>query len=356
MTTTPKLKIGIIGAGKAGSELHLNAYRSIQDVEVVALIDREAEKAKLVAAEKGIPLVFSSLEEAIKAVHLDVVSICTPPFTHFEIAKTAIANGINVLLEKPILETIEEADALDQILKNSAVKFSAIHQQKYFPGNVKAKEMLESGELGEIHKIDVVWMVNGHNNYMTRDENFWCHKLPGGRWQEMVAHPIYKVMQFAGELELEHVSLRNLKNTFPWMAGDEVELLYKAEKAYVTIRLSVNNEGHDYNYMMLYGSKKMIYTDGYNVIDFRDRIYPKPVPKERLSALVLKGIKNRLGLSPKPVSHETIEKGHLPIIRRFVDYIQGRADVPPVSWREAYLTHKLVLQTGEEIKRLRSLL
>lgn len=201
-----KLKIAIIGAGKAGRELHYNGYQSNPHAEVSVLIERDTELGRRVATEKNIPHVFTSLGEALRHEKIDIASICTPPFTHLDIARQLIDNGISFLLEKPILTTLQEAIELDALLQAKPTKFSAIHNHKFWPGIQDALRMFERGDLGDIHKIDIVWMVNGANNYMTRDENFWCHKLPGGRWEEMIAHPIYKSMLFVGDLKLEHVA------------------------------------------------------------------------------------------------------------------------------------------------------
>jgi predicted dehydrogenase len=61
------LKVIIAGAGMAGGELHLNAYRQVPAVEVIALCDPDLEKANSIAGRKGIPYVYSSIEEALNA-------------------------------------------------------------------------------------------------------------------------------------------------------------------------------------------------------------------------------------------------------------------------------------------------
>ena len=345
-----ELQVGIIGAGKAGSELHFDAYNRLPNVKVVALIERDLIRAKQVADQKGIPHVYSSIQDAVKNHKFDIVSICTPPFTHFELAKFLVEQNINFVLEKPILETYEEAESLSKLLVGKNLKFTAIHQKKYNPGLRKALQLHEENKLGEIHKIDFVWMVNGFNNYMTRDKDFWCHKLPGGRWQEMIAHQIYMAYQFVGEMTLDHISMRTINGNWPWLPGDELEIIYKSSKAYITVKLSVNNENGSYNFTQVYGSKQMIAFDTNELFELK----PIVIRNNSLNLKNWLNYKINKVFGSQKVQSESFV-GHQAILGAFVDYVSGKTKHSPVSWEEAYFTHKLVLETGAKIKELSAL-
>jgi len=349
-----QLKVGIIGAGRAGMELHFNAYRAIPGVKVTALIETDTEKGKQLAASKGIPAVYPTLEEALKHETFDIVSVCSPPETHFGLASVLAKNGVNILLEKPIFNTLEEADQFAELLKKYPVKFSAIHQKKFNPGITRAIELSRSGEIGEIHKLDVIWMLDGSENKMTYDPDFWCHKLPGGRWQEMIAHQLYQAYHLVGELTLDHISIRNLKNRYSWLPGDEVEVIYKAPKAYVTIKLSVNNEKSGYLHMMVYGAKKILVVNNFKAVDL-DKAFLTPSPTFRSSVGF---IVRTLLAAVKPKKKPTAAGGQIPKsehfqnVAGFVEYVKGVKPEPPVSWQEAYYIHQLVLEFGAAIQKL----
>ena len=102
---------------------HIEAIRRIPFTEVVSVVDDDIAKASAVAKQMGIQNVFNRFETALENVSFDVVHICTPNETHFSISKSALNAGIDVYCEKPICNTLDEADNLKQIVDVSMCKF-----------------------------------------------------------------------------------------------------------------------------------------------------------------------------------------------------------------------------------------
>lgn len=149
-----KVRIGIIGTGWiAGS--HIREYLKMPDVEIVSgadLIDGKAEKFFKENGVEGAKC-YHDHKELIDAGGIDAVSICTYNSTHAECAIYALEHGVNVLLEKPMCVTTEEAVAICKAEKASG-KILSIGFQPRFDNNMKmVKSIVQSGALGKIYYI-----------------------------------------------------------------------------------------------------------------------------------------------------------------------------------------------------------
>ncbi|HIR56440.1 MAG TPA: Gfo/Idh/MocA family oxidoreductase [Candidatus Gallacutalibacter pullicola] len=154
--TSRKLKVGIIGTGWI-AESHIESYKQMPDVEIVAaadLIPGKAEKFFKRYGVEGVRLYpdHKSMLDA-EAANLDAVSICTYNVTHAECAIYALQKGVNVLLEKPMCVTIEEAAAIMKAEKESGKILSIGFQPRMDENMQMIKKIVESGELGDIYYI-----------------------------------------------------------------------------------------------------------------------------------------------------------------------------------------------------------
>ena len=115
-----KLRIGIIGTGGI-AHAHMRAYLQLPDVEVVAGADIVKGKAREFFDEFDMPqaLAFDSAEEMLRSVELDGVSICTYNQTHAECTVAALEAGLDVLLEKPMCVTMDQAAEILRAEKKS---------------------------------------------------------------------------------------------------------------------------------------------------------------------------------------------------------------------------------------------
>lgn len=154
VSTGRKLKIGIIGTGWI-AESHIESYKQMKDVEVVAaadLIDGKAEKFFKRYGVENVRL-YPNHKAMLDAEELDAVSVCTYNATHAECAIEALNHGVNVLLEKPMCVTTEEAVAIMKAEKKSGKILSVGFQPRLDENMKMIKKIVESGELGEIYYI-----------------------------------------------------------------------------------------------------------------------------------------------------------------------------------------------------------
>ena len=150
-----KLKIGIIGTGWI-AESHIQSYKQMEDVEVVAaadLIPGKAEKFMKRFGVEGVRFYPSHKELIDNEPDLDGVSVCTYNTQHAAPTIYALEHGLPVLLEKPFSVTLEEAEAICKAEKASG-KFVSVGFQPRFDANMQMiKKIVDSGVLGKIYYI-----------------------------------------------------------------------------------------------------------------------------------------------------------------------------------------------------------
>ena len=163
-----KLKVGMIGGGGSDSffgMVHNRAIALDASRELVAGALRSSPEAAMsAAADYGIQG-YPSYQALLAAVQsgeqaLDYVTIVTPNFAHYEPAKAFLQAGIPVLCEKPITMTVAEAEDLAQIVEREQVPFVLAHTYTGHPMMMLAKEMIQSGEIGQVRKV-VSWYNQG---------------------------------------------------------------------------------------------------------------------------------------------------------------------------------------------------
>lgn len=147
-----KVKVLLLGAAFA-ADLHADAYSRLRDkAEIVGIVDKDPERVKALADRYGFTgySVYDSFEKAIDEAECDVVDICLPNFLHHDAAILALKKGRDVICEKPLATTVE--DAIDM------VKTAEKHGRRIYyaedwlgsPSLAKAIEIVNSGAIGEL--------------------------------------------------------------------------------------------------------------------------------------------------------------------------------------------------------------
>ena len=149
-----KLRIGIIGTGWI-AESHIESYKRMKDVKVVAMADLIPGKAEKFAARYGIEncKFYPDHKSMLDSEKLDAVSICTYNTQHAPCAIYALEKGVNVLLEKPMCVTTEEAVEIMRAEKKSGKVLSIGFQPRLDENMQMIKKIVESGVLGKIYYI-----------------------------------------------------------------------------------------------------------------------------------------------------------------------------------------------------------
>jgi predicted dehydrogenase len=143
-----KTRVAVIGIGHLGKE-HARIYKSLPSVELVALCDQDETKKERAEA-LGVPLL-SDYRQLIGKV--DAVSIATPTFTHYAIAKEFLKAKIHTLIEKPICLKLEEADELIELARANQCALQVGHIERHNPGFKRIGEIAKNIRFFEIHRL-----------------------------------------------------------------------------------------------------------------------------------------------------------------------------------------------------------
>ena len=143
------LKVGVLGAGHLG-KIHLRLLNQSDKYELVGFYDVNERTGKQVESEFGYRF-FPDLSSLIEAV--DVVDVVTPTLSHFEVGKQVIQAGKHLFIEKPIANTIEEAEVLVGLAKEYNVKGQVGHVERFNPAFTAAIPKLENPMFIEAHRL-----------------------------------------------------------------------------------------------------------------------------------------------------------------------------------------------------------
>ena len=152
--TTQKVRFGVIGTGGMGSG-HCNMIPAIPETELTAVCDTEPRTLEAITAKHGVPG-FATHTELLDSGLVDAVVIATPHYFHPPIAEDAFVRGIHVMSEKPLAVTVSGADAMIVAAKKSGKKFGVMYQMRTEPQNLAARQLIESGALGDIYRVNLV--------------------------------------------------------------------------------------------------------------------------------------------------------------------------------------------------------
>jgi UDP-N-acetyl-2-amino-2-deoxyglucuronate dehydrogenase len=144
-----RVKIALAGAGVIGTHHGLVISELADRVELVAVVDVHLERAERLAAERG-GKAFTSLTEALAAVPIDIVVVCTPTGRHGELAIEALEAGKHVIIEKPAETTLTKTDKIIEAQHKAGTLVAVISQHRFDESTEIALEAIARGELGRL--------------------------------------------------------------------------------------------------------------------------------------------------------------------------------------------------------------
>lgn len=149
------LGIAVVGCGYWGPNLVRN-FGGAERASVVAVADAQPERAAKLAGQYGIKKVATNASDVIEDPDVDLVVVATPSRTHHALARAAIEAGKHVLVMKPMTTSVEDAEDLIDLADRKGVMLAVDHTFVYTSAVRKMREMVESGDLGDVYYIDSV--------------------------------------------------------------------------------------------------------------------------------------------------------------------------------------------------------
>lgn len=143
------LKVGIIGAGMVVQGAHVKAFQRRDDVVVTAIADPSEECRNKVGEVLGCGRLHDDYRRLLDDTDVAALDVCLPHFMHEEVVLAAFDAGKDVLLEKPIAMTLEEADRMITAAKKAGRQFHVALNQRFYPPHRKLKDIIDAGTYGK---------------------------------------------------------------------------------------------------------------------------------------------------------------------------------------------------------------
>jgi len=186
-----RLKIAVVGTGGWGRQ-HARVFRERRDTDLCAIVGRTAETTEARARQYQTKA-YLDIDEMLEQESPDLVSVCLPNESHFEATLHLLERATPLLVEKPLVFELDEADQLLDAASNKGVFFAINFNHRYAKPVIRAKELIDSGALGEL--VVVTWRFGGEPNFGTHPHanliETQCH---GFDMLEHLSGPITSVM------------------------------------------------------------------------------------------------------------------------------------------------------------------
>ena len=143
------IKVGLVGAGHLG-KIHLRLLNQSEKYQLVGFNDKDIENAKKIEKEFGYKF-YENLDELLEKI--EMLDIVTPTFYHHHYAKIAIERGLNFFIEKPVTQTLEQAEELISLCQERDIKAQVGHVERYNPAFIATKPFIHEPMFIEIHRL-----------------------------------------------------------------------------------------------------------------------------------------------------------------------------------------------------------
>lgn len=169
------IRAAIVGCGRI-SDLHQLGYRNRADAQIIAVCDSKKTRAPKKAGEWGVDKVYTDFRQVLEDREIDLVELLTPHHLHCAMTEEACAAGKHVSVQKPMALSAAEADRMIAAADRAGVLLRVYENFVYYAPAVRAKEMIEGGEIGDIRAVRL------HVSTGTSD-TAWKVPLSAWRWR-----------------------------------------------------------------------------------------------------------------------------------------------------------------------------
>lgn len=255
------IKVALVGIGGMGFA-HFGCYTNnkINDIEVIAVCDIREDMARKKVNNSNIKI-YGDIDEMLEKENPDIVDICTPTYMHKQMSIKALNSGANVICEKPMSLSSEDADEIIKVIEKKGKLFMTAHVVRFMTPYLYLKETVESKELGELLRLDMKRISSAPkwswDNWMLDTEK------SGGTPFDLSVHDIDFVNFMLGEPKDVKGAYYKLKNNNDFLIS---QLIYD--------NCIVSTEGTWYDYEIPFSASfKAVFTNG--TLEYADDIMKK---------------------------------------------------------------------------------
>ena len=214
------LGVAIFGAGRAGNA-HARAISQTAGARLIAVFDADGARAAAFAEDHGCQA-FTSSDEVLRRDDVALVMVALPNFLHERATVDAASAGKHIFLEKPMADTVEECDRMRDAVERAGVQLLVAHSQRYFGSTIRAREIVQGGELGQPVFATDTW----YKNFGLEGRLPWFldRATGGGMWLMNGAHMLDRTCWV---LDSEVASIRAwIGSPFHQLSADDANLAF----------------------------------------------------------------------------------------------------------------------------------
>lgn len=205
------LGVAIIGSGGI-SEGHGNAFARLQGkTKIIAFTDVELERARHRAHQFGAPIAATDYQELLDRDDVHIVSICSPPFNHFQQIKDSLQAGKYVLCEKPVVMNLAQLDDIEKLVQQTGRCFGGAFQWRFGTSIQQIKDLADQGMFGKLVYATNNLFWHRTQEYFDVDWRHTWNKAGGGIIFNLVCHGLDALIYILGDLAWVSAELDALK-------------------------------------------------------------------------------------------------------------------------------------------------
>jgi predicted dehydrogenase len=192
---------GIIGCGDVTEIKSGPAFNKVPNSKLIAVMRRNAEKAKDYAQRHAVEKWYRNADELINDPDVNAIYVATPPLSHEEYAIKAIQAGKPVYLEKPMTINAASAKRVEQVSKEAGVKMVIAHYRRQQPLFLKIRELLDQKYIGDVRLVEMKIFQPHQSGMIAQTETNWRidpSVSGGGLFYELAPHQLDLMMYFFG--------------------------------------------------------------------------------------------------------------------------------------------------------------
>ncbi|MDH3650143.1 MAG: Gfo/Idh/MocA family oxidoreductase [Saprospiraceae bacterium] len=219
-----KIRIGCVGSGYF-APFHIEAWKRIPEVELVAICDKQIEKADTLAALHGIGKTYADVGTMLGRESIQVLDIITPPDSHSALCQLAAGQGVHIICQKPLAPDLKEARQIIALAKAADVRFMVHENFRFQPWYRKIKKLINEGAIGDkLHTLQFRMRTgDGWSERAYLDRQPYFRSMPRLLIYETGIHFIDTFRYLAGEVKSVYADLRRLN---PDIVGEDCGLVY----------------------------------------------------------------------------------------------------------------------------------
>jgi len=192
------MRWGMVGTRGLVDKGGLNAFRNVEDAELVAVLSSDAERAKEFGAEHGVETATADMDEFLAAPGLEAVWIASPTWRHHEQGRAALEAGKHVLLEKPLAYDSKSGWDLVETARKAGVVLATGYQARWVPGHRTMKQLIADGAIGDVSVARTYYGI-----HRPGPPPEWRQKRETARWgalSDVGTHHIDLIRMLLGEV------------------------------------------------------------------------------------------------------------------------------------------------------------